>query len=98
MDQQQGLSESSGKQSPETTEPPLLADVLSLHLTFCSSCQPDSRPVGLGQRSALCGGYWELVQQWADAEGEANNVVARDEYGNDAPRKLDSERSNPGLA
>lgn len=88
MDQSKGLSESSGKPSQEITPLPLLADILSLHLTLCSSCQPDARPAGLGQRNALCDGYWELVQRWADHEGEVNNVVAHDEYGNDAPTQL----------
>lgn len=98
MDQQKGLSESNGKQSPETTEPlPLLADILSLHLTLCSRCQPDARPAGLGQRSALCDDYWSLVQKWADREGEVNNVVAHDEYGNTAPRNLDPDGCNPAM-
>jgi hypothetical protein len=87
MDQPEDLSGSSGKPSQETTSP-LLADLLSLHLTLCSNCQPDQRPVGLGGKSRLCSGYWELVQKWADREGQLNNVVAHDEYGNQADTQL----------
>lgn len=88
MDQQKGSSESSERPSQEITPLPLLADILSLHLTLCSSCKPDARPAGLGQRSALCDGYWQLVQRWADREGKVNNVVAHDEYGNQADTQL----------
>ena len=92
MGQPQDSSESNVRPDPATMRP--LAEVLAEHLTHCSSCQPDQRPVGLGGESHLCGVYWDLVQEWSDREGQLNNVVAHDEYGNNAPRPLPQDVNN----
>jgi hypothetical protein len=96
MDQSKDSSESNGRPSQEIM-PPTLGELLADHLAHCSSCVPDQRPVGLGGESLLCGVYWDLVQEWSDREGNLNNIVAHDEYGNDAPRKLDPDSSNPAF-
>lgn len=45
--------------------------------------------MGLGQVTGLCSEYWSIIQDFADREGEVNNIVAMDEYGNPAPRQAD---------
>lgn len=77
--------------SPES---PSLHDVLSAHIKTCSACQDamQTRPRGIGMRSNLCSDYQALIQAWADTEGRVNNVVAHDEFGNEAPRRGDPEK------
>lgn len=78
---------SSVKLSQETTGP-LLVDLIAEHFSSCHVCTPSERPVSMGQESGLCDDYWRMVEAWARNEGHLNNVVAQDEYGNQAPRTL----------
>jgi hypothetical protein len=36
--------------------------------------------------SNLCSDYRAIIQEWADREGEVNNIVDHDEYGNQASK------------
>ena len=92
MDQPEDFTGSSEKPNQEITD---IAEMVREHLTFCSDCQPPFKPVGLGMKAGFCAAYWDMVRSWADQEGRLNNVVAHDEYGNDAPRKLDPDGSIP---
>lgn len=49
----------------------------------------DRKPKGLGQTSQLCFEYQDIIQDWSDLEGQLNNIVAHDEYGNQAPTEID---------
>lgn len=73
-----------------------IADQITGHLLTCMRCAEASRtgPVGLGQKSAHCDAYWQLVLAQAEEEGFINNIVAHDEHGNEAdnPGKLDPNR------
>lgn len=73
---------------------PPLNDVLQNHLTGCQLCRQtlEQRPTGLGQRTPLCSEWQEIIEWYADQEGIINNVVARTEYGYDAPRATDPDR------
>lgn len=86
-DQRTNSASSNAKLSQETTGP-LLTDLIRDHFSSCKECNPNSRPVSLGQESGLCADYWTMVQDWAQNEGHLNNVVAHDEFGNDAPTHL----------
>ncbi len=78
------MSESNG----EKTERPLLNDVLEKHLNGCPICLDNlgRKPVpNMGGSQTVCSERLSIIQQWADTEGRVNNIVARDEYGNEAP-------------
>lgn len=74
-----------------------LHDVLNEHINGCLNCQEISQkpPNGLGQSSRHCFEYQDLIQDWASLEGEVNNIVAHDEYGNEAPRSGDPRKETP---
>lgn len=65
-----------------------LSELLSEHLRTCSDCQPviesKTRPYGFGMVSRLCFKYQDIIATWSDKEGEINNIVAHDEFGNQA--------------
>lgn len=82
-DQHTASSQSNERLEQEIT---LLSDRITDHIAHCSECHPSDRPVALGQESGLCEGYWDMVEAWARDEGYVNNIVARDEYGNEAPK------------
>ncbi len=71
-----------------------LNDVLQEHLTGCRQCQEatQGKPIGnlAGQTCRLCSEWFRIIREWADKEGEVNNVVAHDEYGNPAGRSSGS--------
>lgn len=78
------MSESHG----ENMERPPLSDVLAKHLAGCRQCQDNlqAKPIpNMGGSPIVCSERLRLIQQWADTEGKLNNIVARDEYGNQAP-------------
>ena len=66
-----------------------LNDVVANHLAQCETCQAtmQRKPMGLGQTSRLCFEYQDIIEDYAELEGILNNVVAHDEYGNQAPRE-----------
>ena len=79
--------------STTNSEWPPLNDVIQAHLEGCSECQKAAaQPNGLGQKTTYCSNYWRIFQLYAEREGELNNVVAHDEYGNQAPRAANPER------
>jgi hypothetical protein len=71
-----------------TPEYPPLNDVLQAHLKQCARCSESlkRKPVGLGSKPALCSEWFRIIDEWADQEGKANNIVAHDEYGNEASK------------
>lgn len=73
---------------------PPLNDVLQRHLIGCRQCREslEERPTGFGQRTTLCSEWQEIITNYADQEGKVNNVVARTEYGYDAPRSANPHR------
>lgn len=63
-------------------------DAIAMHLVDCDQCRTAAshgRPVAIGQRSGLCGTYWQLQLMRAKVEGKVNNIVAHTEYGDEAP-------------
>lgn len=68
-------------------------DVIAMHLVDCDQCRKaaESRPVALGQKSAHCDTYWHIQLMRAYYEGAANNIVARTEYGDEAPKSRSLE-------
>jgi len=78
------------KSHGENTERPPLNDVLTKHLNGCPICQDNlsRKPIpNMGGSRLVCSERLRLIQEWADAEGRANNIVAHDEYGNQAPTR-----------
>lgn len=69
---------------------PSLHEMLSEHLQTCKDCQAqiEQKPKGLGQASQFCFKYLAIIARWADNEGEVNNIVAHDEYGNEASKTI----------
>lgn len=68
-----------------------LHEQLSEHLENCSQCQTavqSMKPIGLGQHSPLCSEYQFIIAIWADKEGSVNNIVAHDEFGNEASKTV----------
>lgn len=68
-----------------SSEYPPLSDVLEKHLTGCQQCQESlsKRPIAnLGGGTVLCSEWFAILRDWAQREGEVNNVVAHDEFGN----------------
>lgn len=68
---------------------PTLDDQIAMHLVDCSQCRDAVmrlKPVGLGQKSGHCDTYWQLQTMRAKYEGRVNNIVARTEYGDEAPK------------
>lgn len=90
--------QSSRKESPISTETagvPLqvgsfsIDDAIAMHLVDCEQCRraiETLKPRGLGQKTGLCDRYLQLQLMRADYEGMQNNVVARTEYGHEAPQ------------
>jgi hypothetical protein len=74
---------SSDFMSPEY---PQLNDELSEHLDGCETCQAGvkAKPVAIAAKPQLCSKWFAIIQKWADKEGAINNIVAHDEYGNEA--------------
>lgn len=77
--------------SADSTSPEdilFLHEQLSEHLLSCLRCQANSKskPVGLGQISQYCSEYQSIIRQWSDKEGQVNNIVNHDEYGNHGSR------------
>lgn len=69
-----------------TPEYPPLNDVLQSHLVSCGICQSslEKKPVGIGGTPNLCSEWFSILEKFAQMEGELNNVVSHDEYGNEA--------------
>lgn len=73
-----------------------LGDILQEHLTGCAQCQaslsrtptPNLNPTGT---TGLCSKWFQIIREWADEEGKVNNVVAEDEYGNQAIRSTEQQ-------
>lgn len=68
-----------------SSEYPPLSDVLQKHLTGCSQCQESlsKKPVAnLGGVAVLCSEWFAILRDYAQHEGEVNNIVRHDEYGN----------------
>lgn len=65
---------------------PSLGERLARHLENCSECQSTltKRPKGFGTTTELCSSYQAIIAEWANQEGWVNNIVAHDEYGNEA--------------
>ncbi len=64
-------------------------DMIQMHLVDCAQCLEapvKTGPVGMGQKSGLCDAYWQLQLMRANVEGKVNNIVAYNEYGNEAPK------------
>lgn len=62
-----------------------LADVLENHLTGCEQCQQSlkAKPVpNLGGKPSLCPEWFGILRDYANYEGQVNNVVRHDEFGN----------------
>lgn len=78
------MSETPGIWSDERPLHEQLAD----HLENCSECQASlqarTKPMGFGMKTTLCSRYQDIVAVWAEMEGRKNNIVAHDEYGNQA--------------
>lgn len=73
----------------ETPERPPLNVAITAHLNGCGVCQANlkRKPVpNLGGSPTLCSELLDIHRIYAEWEGEVNNIVARDEYGNSAPR------------
>lgn len=85
-DQQEALSLSSERRAQEITS--TLEALITEHLNNCSKCNPPFKPIKLGEKAGFCSDYWDMIAEWSDREGQVNNVVAHDEYGNQAPRNL----------
>lgn len=72
------------------SEYPLLNDALQNHLTGCAQCQMGTEmgtPVPNLNKSGkvpLCQEWFRIISDYAQHEGQVNNIVARDEYGNEA--------------
>jgi hypothetical protein len=72
-------------------EYPPLNDVLLMHLNGCEKCQeslkdkpvPNVRLMGM-RPSKLCSEWYEIIEDYAQYEGQVNNIVSHDEYGNEA--------------
>lgn len=65
---------------------PPLSDVLTAHLNGCETCQASlkQKPIGnLQGNSPLCSKWFGIISDYAQFEGKVNNVVARDEFGNE---------------
>jgi hypothetical protein len=85
-------NESSGTQTPTSFSPGIFTDErplheqLASHLETCSECQQTliQRPAGMGTVTQLCSSYQDIITVWAEKEGRVNNIVAHDEYGNQA--------------
>jgi len=59
---------------------------LARHLETCSECIETflHHPTGFGSVTQLCSEYQSIIAEWANREGEINNVVDHDEFGNQA--------------
>jgi hypothetical protein len=82
-----------------STENPPLHDRLTDHLANCSECQATIKsktPLGIGTISKHCSEYQRIISEWAEHEGAVNNIVAHDEYGNQASGKDYWERRPDG--
>lgn len=73
------------------TEYPPLSDVVNAHLTGCLVCQDNmkKKPVPnvlppVAQDKITCSSLLAIYKRYADYEGRVNNIVAHDEYGNEA--------------
>jgi hypothetical protein len=85
-------TESSVTPIPASDPPGIFTDERSLHvqlkehLESCSQCQSNltSKPIGMGSVTQLCSNYQDIIAVWAEKEGRVNNIVAHDEYGNQA--------------
>lgn len=77
-----------------SSEYPPLNDVVQEHLNGCPICQRavKERPNGLGQENRYCSDYWQIFADYGNREGEVNNIVGHDEYGNYAPRSANPDR------
>lgn len=93
----ESTGESSRKMSPgmEAASVPLMVgsfsidDAIAMHLVDCDQCREsiiNLRPLGIGQRSGHCNAYWQLQLMRAEYEGKVNNVVAHNEYGDEAKK------------
>jgi hypothetical protein len=67
-----------------------LHERLARHLENCSKCQASliKRPMGFGTVTDLCSDYQAIIAEWANREGEVNNIVDHDEFGNKASGKV----------
>jgi hypothetical protein len=77
--------------SGENVERLPLSDVLANHLNGCGLCQENltRKPIAnLGGSKTVCSERLTIIAEWAATEGRINNIVARDEYGNEARKGL----------
>lgn len=69
----------------------LLSVSLEEHQIGCQLCQANlgRKPIpNLGGGPTVCSERIRIIAEWADKEGRVNNIVARTEYGHEAPRGL----------
>lgn len=69
------------------SEYPQLNDALQNHLIGCEQCLKtlEQNPVpNLGGKSEHCPEWFKIIREWSQNEGKVNNIVARDEFGNEA--------------
>lgn len=92
-----GLPQFSRFYDSSTGERVPLNVVLENHLMNCQRCQEmiPKKPSGLGQISKFCFEYQDIIQDWAQLESRLNNIVAHDEFGNQAPTSADPARYPP---
>lgn len=72
-----------------TTELPPLSVAVQTHLQNCETCERnmDKKPVpNLNPKGSnkLCSDLLEIYRRYSEYEGRVNNVVAKDEFGNEA--------------
>lgn len=69
-----------------------LGDQLNEHLENCSECakrtEGKTRPAGFGMTSPFCSTYQDIIAVWAEKEGQINNIVDHDEFGNRASQEI----------
>lgn len=70
-------------------EYPPLSAVLAKHYETCSQCQASEKkkPVAIAGTPVLCSKWFAILRAYADHEGEVNNIVGHDEYGNSAANR-----------
>ncbi len=54
-----------------------LGDMLSIHLSQCGTCIDATKatPVRFGDKSGYCREWFDIIQEYADFEGMANNLT-----------------------
>lgn len=75
---------------PDGSSSVTLDEAIQMHLIDCDQCRRVSitaKPVAIGQKSGHCDTYWAMMLLRAEFEGKVNNIVAHNEYGDEAPKR-----------